>query len=221
LLQEQEARSEKQEQFRRSQSPHFLSPPSLFAFYLLYSMDDSITHSNIYSSDVIGGINPVTIDSSICSDNNHNDYEEAFSEESPSKKIKAYNKINAEKSWIWSHFKKMEEKKEFAFCDLCMKEVYYSKDYSTSMLIWHIKRHHKDIYKHHLKSKAEEKLSEEGKGDAQGSIKPFLITCPSFEQSLITWMISTYQPLHCCEEKSFREMCFSLNEKCPILSRES
>jgi len=47
-----------------------------------------------------------------------------------------YNKINAEKSWIWSHFTKVEEKKEFAFCDLCMKEVYYSKDYSTSMLIY-------------------------------------------------------------------------------------
>jgi len=33
----------------------------------------------------------------------------------------------------------MEEKKEFAFCDLCMKEVYYSKDYSTSMLIQYMK----------------------------------------------------------------------------------
>jgi len=72
-----------------------------------------------------------------------------------------------------------------------MKEVYYSKDYSTSMLIRHMKRHHKDIYKHHLEAKVEEKLEEEGKGDAQQSIKPYLITCPSFEQSLITWMIST------------------------------
>ena len=100
----------------------------------------------------------------------------------------------------------MEEKKEFAFCDLCKKEVYYSKDYSTSMLIWHMKRHHNDIYKNHLEAKAEEKLAEEGKGDAKQSIKPFLITFPSFEQSVITWMISTYQPLRFCEEKSFREM---------------
>jgi len=134
----QRARSEKQEQFRRSQSLHFLIPPSLFAFYLLYSMSDSITHSKRYSSDVIGGIDPVTINSSICSDSNHNDYEEAFSEESPSKKRKAYNKNNVETSWILSHFKKMEEKKEFAFCDLCMKEVYYSKYYSISMLICHM-----------------------------------------------------------------------------------
>ena len=45
--------------------------------------------------------------------------------------------------------------KKFVFFDLCMKEVYYSNDYSTSMLIWKMKRHHKDVYKHHLKAKAE------------------------------------------------------------------
>jgi len=39
-----------------------------------------------------------------------------------------------------------------------MKEVYYSKYYSTSMLIiWHMKKHLKDIYKHHLEAKMEEK----------------------------------------------------------------
>ena len=101
----------------------------------------------------------------------------------------------------------MEEKKEFAFCDLCMKEVYYSKDYSTSMLIRPMKRHHKDVYKHDLEAKAEEKLAEEGKGDAQRSIWPLLITCPSFEQSLITWMISTYQPLCCCEKRKVSGRC--------------
>jgi len=67
----------------------------------------------------------------------------------------------------------MEEKKEFAFCDLCMKDVYYSKDYSTSMLIWHMKRNHKDVYTHDLEAKAEEILAVEGKGDAQRSINHF------------------------------------------------
>jgi len=52
-------------------------------------MNDSITYSKSYSSAVIGGIDPVTIESNNCSDNNHNDYEEAFSEESSSKKRKA------------------------------------------------------------------------------------------------------------------------------------
>jgi len=91
-----------------------------------------------------------------------------------------------------------------------MKDVYYSKDYSTSLLIRHMKRHHKDMYKHHLEAKVEEKLAVEGKGDAQQSIMPFPITCPDFEQSLINWMIATYQPLYCCEEKRFRDMLFEL-----------
>jgi len=43
--------------------------------------------------------------------------------------------------------------------------VYCSKDYSTSMLIRQMKRHHKDVYKHHLEAKAEEKPAVEGKGD--------------------------------------------------------
>ena len=72
-------RSEKQEVRTIQKSPKPI-PPSLFAFYILYSMNESVTHSKCYSSDVIGGIDPVTIDSSISSDNNHNDYEEAFSE---------------------------------------------------------------------------------------------------------------------------------------------
>jgi len=84
------------------------------------------------------------------------------------------------------------------------------------MFIWHMKRHHKDVYKHHIEAKVEEKLAVEGKGDARQSIKPFLITCPNFEH----WMIATYQPFRCCEEISFREMGFSLNKKCPFLCRE-
>ena len=67
---------------------------------------------------MIGGIVPVTTASSICSDNNGNDYEEAFPEEYPCKKRKS-NKKNS--------FKKMEEKKKFAFSNLCMKDAYYKK----------------------------------------------------------------------------------------------
>jgi len=71
-----------------------------------------------------------------------------------------------------------------------------------------MKRHHKDGYIHHLETKVGAKLAREGKGDAQRSIKPFLITCPNFEQSLNTWMIATYLPLCCCEEKA-SETCAS------------
>jgi len=37
-------------------------------------MSDSVTNSKSYSSDMIGGVDPVTIASSICSDNNRDDY---------------------------------------------------------------------------------------------------------------------------------------------------
>jgi len=125
-------------------------------------------------------------------------------------------RLDAEKSWKWSHFKKMEEKKEFAFSNLCMNNVTSQKITAQicSSCTWRDTK--KVVYKHHLEAKAVEKLAVQGKGDAQRSIKLFLITCPRFEQSRINWMISTYQPLCCYEEKSFSEVCFSLSKNCQI-----
>jgi len=123
-------------------------------------MSNSITHSKSYSSDVIGGIDPVTIDSSICSENNYNDYEEEFSEELTTKLMQKHLGYGVTS-------RRWRRRNSLHSVIYAEKEVYYSKDYSTSMLIWHMKRHHKDIYKHHLESKAEEKLAKEGKGDAQ------------------------------------------------------
>jgi len=65
-----------------------------------------------------------------------------------------------------------------------MKDFYYSKYYSTGIIIWHMNRHHKDTYKNHLEAKVDEKLAVEGKGEAQQFIKPFHITCPNIKQSL-------------------------------------
>jgi len=56
--------SEKQEYFRRAHIPHFLIPPSPFAF-CTSSMSYSITNSKSYSSDVIAGNDPVTRASTI------------------------------------------------------------------------------------------------------------------------------------------------------------
>jgi hypothetical protein len=107
----------------------------------------------------------------------------------------------------------------FALCTICGFEVYYSKDYSTSMLVWHVRRHHKQVYKTHMEAKA--KLASENKASGcQKSMQPFLIHCPKFETCLINWMVATYQPLHCCEDQTFRDMCLSLNKRAPILSRD-
>jgi secreted trypsin-like serine protease len=33
-------------------------------------------------------------------------------------------------------------------------------------------------------------------------------------------MVATYQPLSCCEDPSFQNMCFSLNQKVPIIGKD-
>ena len=102
------------------------------------------------------------------------------------KKRKVYSSTNTTASWIWCHFKKLDMKKEFALCLVCDKEVYYSKNYSTSMLIRHVQRHHKQLYQEHLTSKAEEIIASEQRRNTQGfpssSLKPFLISCPKLKK---------------------------------------
>jgi hypothetical protein len=75
----------------------------------------------------------------------------------------------------------MEEKNVFALCTICGVELYYSKDYSTSMLAWYVRRHHKQVYKNHLEAEAEAKLASENKASGcQQSIQTFCIHFPTF-----------------------------------------
>ncbi len=127
------------------------------------------------------------------------------------KKRKVYTFKSSESSWIWSHFDKLENNKVFAFCRLFQKEVYYSKCYSTGMLIRHVKNHHKGVYSHHLKSVANTVPRLEVDLKRQGSLESSLIPCSKFETCLVNWMIATYQPLGCCKDPTFREMCLFLN----------
>jgi hypothetical protein len=136
------------------------------------------------------------------------------------KKRKAYTFKSSKSSWIWSHFDKLENNKMFAFCRLCQKEVYYSKYYSTGMLIRHVKNHHKGVYSQHLKSVADAVPRLEVDSKRQGCLESSLIPCLKFETCLVNWMIATYQQLRCCVDLTFREMCLSLNKKSPIPSHE-
>jgi hypothetical protein len=54
----------------------------------------------------------------------------------------------------------------------------------------------------------------------QVTIDAFVVPCPTFEQCLVNWAVATYQPLHCCEDETFRDLCRLLNKKSPILSRD-
>jgi hypothetical protein len=88
------------------------------------------------------------------------------------------------------------------------------------MLVRHVRRHHKEVYNNHLEAEADAKLVLGNDGDKQQSLKTFLTNCPKFESCLITWMVATYQPLSCCEDPSFQNMCFSLNQKAPIIGKD-
>jgi hypothetical protein len=136
----------------------------------------------------------------------------------PIKKRKQHSMSSKKCSWVWAHFNRSETKKEFALCLLCNKEVYYSKDYSTSMLSRHINRFHKPVYTQHLVAEADKKLAIPE--NAKVTMDSFIVNCPKFEQALMTWMIATYQPLRCCEAVNFRAMCHSLNRKCPIIGKD-
>jgi hypothetical protein len=96
-------------------------------------------------------------------------------DEHPIKKGKAYSIASTQNSWIWDHIKKMEERKVFVLRQICGDEVYHSTDYSNSMLVWHLRRHHKQVYQTHQEAEADARLQ---------AMKPFLINCPKFEKCL-------------------------------------
>jgi hypothetical protein len=125
-------------------------------------------------------------------------------------------------SWVWSHFKRPTNKKDaHVFCLLCEKNVFYTASRSTGMLERHVKRHHSRFFQEALKSGAKKlpKLNEDAPR-AQPSVTSFMASCPNFKKCLINWAVETYQPLRCCEEQSFRSLCFSLNPKHLIIRRD-
>jgi hypothetical protein len=214
--------------FERSYFFSFIILPNLFPMSFASSISMSPEMEDFPASSVsINASNTCTVTGSSSSYPDNDDLsidnlsDGSEEPESQVKKRKAYSMKISRTSWIWDHFNRMEEKKVFAFCTICGVEVHYSKDYITSMLVRHVRRHHKQVYKNHLEAEAQAKLASENKASGcQQSMQPFLMHCPKFETCLINWMVATYQPLHCCEDQTFRDMCLSLNKKAPILSRD-
>lgn len=122
------------------------------------------------------------------------------------------------KSWVWNYFKKADAAGKHCLCLLCNQEVNYSFTKSTGALARHVKRFHKSVWEQRLREKAEVSISS---GSASTlSIDAFLKHCPRFEKCLVQWMIATYQPYRCVEDRHFRAMCQSLSVRAPILSRD-
>ncbi len=95
--------------------------------------------------------------------------------------------------------------------------MFYTGTHSTRMLERHIKRKHSEFFKQALRRGAKKVTKIDV---SQVSMEGFVVLYPTFEQSLLSWAVETYQPLRCCEEQSFRDLCLSLSKKCPIVSRD-
>jgi hypothetical protein len=96
------------------------------------------------------------------------------------------------------------------------------KKCSKCMLERHIKRKHPKNFVDALtlgaqKSYCKFKLSN---CQAQCSLESYVVSCPAFADCLMNWAIATYQPLGCCEEESFNELCLSLKKNSPMYGRE-
>jgi len=96
------------------------------------------------------------------------------------------------------------------------------KKCSKCMLERHIKRKHPKNFVDALtlgaqKSYCKFKLSN---CQAQCSLESYVVSCPAFADCLMNWAIATYQPLGCCEEESFHELCLSLKKNSPMYGRE-
>ena len=121
-------------------------------------------------------------------------------------------------SWVWSHFRRPVDKHaEHVFCLLCQEDVFYTGTHSTGMLERHVKRKHSELFKQALRTGAKKVPKIEV---SQVSMEGFVVLCPTIEQCLLNWAVETYQPLRCCEERTFRDLCLALNKRCPILSRD-
>jgi hypothetical protein len=123
-------------------------------------------------------------------------------------------------SWVWSNFRRPVDKHaEHVFCLLCQEDVFYTRTRSAGMLERHVKRKHSNLFKQALRTGAK-KVPKIDVSQSQLSMEGFIAPCPTFEQCLLKWAVATYQPLRCCEERTFRDLCLSLNKRCPILSRD-
>jgi hypothetical protein len=85
------------------------------------------------------------------------------------------------------------------------------------MLERHVKRKLSELFKQALRTGTQKVPKIEV---SQVSMEGFVVPCPTFEQCLLNWAVETYQPLRCCEERTFRYLCLALNKRCPILSRD-
>jgi hypothetical protein len=126
--------------------------------------------------------------------------------------------LNGKSSWVWNHFKHVKESKTHAFCLLCQKEIFTQRHgvqgcwrgISSILIQKHFKTFQQALRKGKKKTPA----------PSQVTMESFVHPCPSFDECLVNYVIRTYQPLHICEEETFRDLCRSMNKNSPMISRD-
>lgn len=119
-------------------------------------------------------------------------------------------------SEVWEYFDFTEnECEEHAFCLLCEKDVFYGGSHATSNLLKHFERHHNEEFKYIMIDRATKKQSIQlDYYDRQASITD----CPDYVDSLLSWIVLTYQPLRMVESLLFRDMIACINSEAPLVS---
>jgi hypothetical protein len=66
------------------------------------------------------------------------------------------------RSEVWKHFQVFKERlyKSWTFCIHCNRNVFYTDTMSTGMLIWHLRKHHRDQYDAFIEVEVEKEKKE-------------------------------------------------------------
>jgi hypothetical protein len=118
---------------------------------------------------------------------------------------------------LWEHFRLYKDvnKHDLAVCVIegCGANVKIGKTHSSSKLSQHLEYRHKEVWTLYKAPEIKAKSS---------SVTSFLGGAPlKFQDSLLRWIVSTYQPLSTVEDVTFRALCRSLNQNVEHVSRSS
>ena len=124
---------------------------------------------------------------------------------------------------LFTSYKVWSKCPNLAVCNLC-KATVQRIDGNTSHMNGHIDRKHPEVTAKKRELKAQAQLDEKKglKNTVQTSILGHMQPFPDFQDKLLNWVVSTYQPFDVVTEDSFREMVGSIsNNKAPIIGKDT
>jgi hypothetical protein len=124
---------------------------------------------------------------------------------------------------LFTSYKVWSKCPNLTVCNLC-KATIQRIDGNTSHMNGHVDRKHPEVTAKKRELKAQAQLDEKKgfKNTVQTSILGHMQPFPDFQDKLLNWVVSTYQPFDVVTEDSFREMVGSIsNNKAPIIGKDT